>query len=181
MTLPTDIIFPLQTDLIKTGDPESLQLYLRNLIETLTDMYQQIAQNVNGYLRQWSPTAYGLSTAGTGTYTHQDGWLRRSGIVTELWFDIGWSAHTGTGGLAILLPYKAAKSSNQPWVGVIQSVSSSNNFGAGYTYLVWKAEQNTTQGTIVRCGSTVASAEQPIANVGSYVGYIQYIGQEFEN
>jgi len=181
MTLPTDIIFPLQTDLIKAGDPESLQLYIRNLIDTLTDMYQQVAQNVNGYLRQWSPIAYGLSTAGTGTYTYQDGWLRRSGILTELWFDIAWTAHTGTGGLAIQLPYKAAKSSNQPWVGVIQSVSSSNNFGAGYTYLVWKAEQNTTQGTIVRCGSTVAAAEQQIANAGSYAGYIQYIGQEFEN
>lgn len=181
MTLPTDIVFPLQSDLLKAGDPESLNLYMRNLMKTLTDMYQQVAQNVNGYIRKWTPIAYGLTTEGEGTYTHQDGWLRRSGIITELWFDIGWSDHTGTGGLAILLPYKAAKSSNDPWVGMIQSVSASNNFGSGYTYLVWKAEQDTTQGTIVRCGSTVASDTQQIDNVGSYVGYIQYLGQELEN
>lgn len=181
MTLPTDIIFPLETDLIRSGDPSSMELYIRKLVESLTNMYQQVAQNVNGFIRQWTPTAYGLTTSGSGTYTYQDGWLRRSGIVTELWFDISWSAHTGTGGLAILLPYKAAKSSQQPWVGVILSSSASNNFGAGYTYLVLRAEQNTTQGTIIRCGSTTASAEQQIANVGSYSGYIQYIGQELEN
>lgn len=180
MTLPVDIVFPMNTDLLKAGDPQSLQRYFIDLTETLTTMYSDIAQNVNGSIRTWTPIAYGLSSAGSGTYTIQDGWLRRSGIMTELWIDIGWSAHTGTGGLAIQMPYKAARSSGEPWIGVIQSVSASNDFGAGYTYLVWKCEQNTTQGTIVRCGSTVASDEQQIAAVGRYVGYIQYIGQEFE-
>lgn len=181
MTLPTDLILPMNSDLIKAGDPQSMQRYMVDLTESLTEAYRQIAENVNGAMRTWTPTAYGLSTAGVGTYTKQVGWLRRSGILTELWFDIEWSAHTGTGGVAILMPYKAAKSTGQPWVGVIQSVSASNVFGAGYTYLVWKCEQNTTQGTIVRCGSGVASAQQPIAAQGGYAGYIQYLGQEFEN
>ncbi len=180
MTLPTEIIFQYDPEIIKNGDPESLQLYLSNLTDTLKNMYQDVAQNVNGTLRQWTPTAYGLTNAGTGTYTSQIGWVRRAGLMTEVWFDIVWSAHTGTGGLAIQMPYKAAKSEGEPWVGVIQS-QGSNAFGAGFTYLVMKCEQDTTQGTIVRCGSGVVSSEQQIAATGSYVGYIQYVGQEFEN
>ena len=178
MTLPTEITLPLLSDFGSASDIETQKTFFRNLNLSLTDMYRDIVQNVNGTIKQWTPIAYGLSTEGTGTYTHQTGWVRRSGIITEVWFDIGWNAHTGTGGLAILMPYKAAKSSNEPWVGVIQSVSASNDFGVGYTYLVWKVEQDTTQGTIVRCGSTVATDSQQIANVGAYAGYIQYIGQE---
>ncbi len=181
MTLPTDIILPLRTDLLIDGDIESFKRYLLDLTEALTESYRQIAENVNGNMRTWTPIAYGLTTAGTGTYTKQYGWLRRSGIVTELWFDIEWSAHTGTGGLAIQLPYKAARSSGEPWVGVIETVSSNNAFTAGYTYLVWKAKQNTTQGSIVQCGDAVNSIEIDIAGQGAYSGYIQYLGQEFEN
>lgn len=179
MTLPTDIILPLRPEQIGAGGKD-LEIYMRDLVNTLTDMYQDVVGVVNGSLQKWTPKVYGLTTAGEGTYTRQDGWYLRQGLITDLWFNITWSAHTGTGGLAVILPYKAAKSSGQPWVGTIQS-ESANAFGAGYTYLVWKAEQDSTQGTIVRCGSGIASAQQQIAPTGSYVGHIRYVGQQFEN
>ncbi len=182
MTLPTDIILPLQTDLIAAGDPKALELYLRQLVEALTESYRITAENVNGSIQQWTPTVYGLTTAGTAiSYPRQTGWYRRSGIITELWFDVSWTGHTGTGGIAILLPFKAAKSENSPWVGVIQSVSASNVFTAGYTYLVWNPQQDSTEGRIVQCGSGLATTAMPISASGGYAGYIQYLGQEFEN
>jgi len=101
MTLPTDIIFPLRLDFIKTGDQNGLEIYLRDLTETLTQMYSDMSQNINGAIRIWEPKVYGMTTEGVATYVRQGGWLRRSGIITELWFDVSWSAHTGTGNLEL--------------------------------------------------------------------------------
>lgn len=178
MTLPLETVLPLQTDLIQTGAPGDLELYIRNLVEALTDNYRLVAQNVNGTINQWSPIAYGLTTPGTGTYDHQIGWYRRAGIMTELWMDVQWTAHTGTGDLAIRVPYLAAMSEFTPWVGVIQSHN--NTFSGGYTYLTWNIVQNTTQGNIIQNGSALPNIGIPIAATGRYIGYIQYIGQENE-
>lgn len=180
MTLPTDIIFPLRLDFVKTGDMNALEIYLRDLTETLTQMYSDMAQNINGAMRKWDPKVYGMTTEGTATYVIRDGWLRRSGIITELWFDVSWSAHTGTGTLAIELPYQAAVSVGEPWQGVCKSVLSSNAFGAGFTYLTFEAKQNTIVGNIMKCGTGVASAPFALANAGGFAGYIQYIGKENE-
>lgn len=180
MTLPVDIILPLQTELIRSGDPAKLELYIRNLVESLTDMYIDLAQNVNGSVQSWTPEVMGLTSSGTGTYVNQYGWYRRAGIITELWFDVSWTAHTGSGNTALRLPYLAAKSSGKPWVGVIESTSASNNFGA-YTYLVINCEPNTTEGRIIRCGSGLASSGLVIGDCKGFRGYVQYIGQELEN
>lgn len=178
MTLPSTIILPFRPEQISSQDHNQLAIYMRDLVNSLTEMYFNVVDVVNGTLEHFTPTAYGLTTQGTGTYTRQDGWYLRQGLITDVWMDIAWTAHTGTGGLAILLPYTVAKSTNQPWVGTIQSVSASNNFGAGYTYLVWNVEQNSTQGTIMRCGSGVATAQQQIAPIGAYIGHVRYVGQQ---
>jgi len=180
MTLPTDIIFPLRLDFIKTGDQNGLEIYLRDLTETLTQMYSDMSQNINGAIRIWEPKVYGMTTEGVATYVRQGGWLRRSGIITELWFDVSWSAHTGTGTLAIQLPYQAAKSIGEPWQGVVTSKSASNAFGAGFTYLTFEAKQNTIVGNIMKNGTGVAATEFALANAGAFAGYIQYIGKENE-
>jgi hypothetical protein len=179
MTLPTDIILPLRPEQIKSGDPAQLELYMRDLVNSLTEWYQDSTQVINGSLQQWTPTVYGTTSAGTGTYARQTGWYLRQGLMVDLWFDVAWSAHTGSGNLAILLPYKVAKSDNQPWVGVIQS-KGLNNFGAG-TYLVMNAQPDSTEGTIVTCGSGIASSSIALAGNGGIVGHIRYVGQQFEN
>lgn len=179
MTLPTDIILPLNLDSLKDGNPESLIEYNRNLINVITDMYQDIAQNVNGGLRQWTPKIYGDVTAGDGTYAFQTGWLRRAGLVTELWFDVEWTAHDGTGNVTLELPYKVANSENNPWQGMI--TANEITFDAGYTYLVLDADPNTTAGRIIQCGSGITASTLDLPATGWIAGYICYIGQEYEN
>jgi hypothetical protein len=180
MTLPTDTNLPYRSQDILSGDPLLMARYMRDLVDTLEDNYQKTVEVVNGNLRQWTPIVIGTATAGIGTYAHQTGWLSRSGIYVDLWMDVEWSAHTGTGNLAIQLPYRSARSSNEPWgCGALQV--SNITFTAGYTYLVWKAEQNTFQGTIVQCGSGVAASGLAIPGSGALVGHLRYVGQEFEN
>jgi hypothetical protein len=56
----------------------------------------------------WTPTASGATSAGTGTYTNQDGRYTKIGNTVTIWMDLGWSAHTGTGNLRFSgLPFTA--------------------------------------------------------------------------
>jgi hypothetical protein len=180
MTLPTDIVFPFRPETFQNPDPKKFQDYMENLLDKLTDMYQQIAQNVNGWIKPWEPSLFGVDDSDV-TYVNQFGWIRRSGIMTQLWMDLSWSTLSTTGDLIIQMPYKSANSEGSPWVGVIESVSSNNTFDSGYTYLVWNCTPNTTQGKIIECGSGKTSKALQMANKGGFRGYIEYIGQEFEN
>jgi len=52
------------------------------------------------------PVAIGLTTAGAVTYTFQAGYFSRSGRTVHFVASLGWSAHSGTGGMAITgLPF----------------------------------------------------------------------------
>lgn len=179
MTLPTDLIFPMNTDLIKAGDPESMQRYLTDLTESLTEMYRQVAENVNGSIKFTQPAVAGNIISGTGTYTRQVGAYLRQGILVDFWFDIEWSAHTGTGGVVVKLPYKVAKSQVDPWVGNAQT--SNINLGAGYTTTFGVASQNTFNYAIIRQGSAVPIDNITLPASGRVLGHARYIGQEFEN
>lgn len=179
MTLPTDINFPTAENLLTEGGKYNVETYLKEMNDRLSDMYQDIAQNVNGYIKDWKPIVYGLSTAGNATYVNQFGWIRRAGILTECWMDVSWTAHTGSGRVGIQMPYQAAMSSGSPFVGVIES--SGTNAFPGFTYLTWRVEPNTTEGVIVRNGDGVPSARLGLAAIGGFRGYIRYIGKEFEN
>jgi len=182
MTLPTDINLPTPENLLSEGGKYNVETYLKELNDRLEDMYQEVAQNVNGYIKNWTPIVIGLTTPGDTaniTYINQFGWIRRAGIITECWLDVSWSAHDGTGDVAIQMPYQAASSSGSPFIGVIES-SDSNAF-PGFTYLTWRVEPNTTNGVIIKNGDGVPSENLTIAATGGFRGYIRYIGKEFEN
>jgi hypothetical protein len=179
MTLPTDINFPTPENLLSEGGKYNVETYLKEMNDRLADMYQNVAQNVNGYVKDWTPIVYGTTSEGTGTYVNQFGWVRRAGILTECWMDVSWTAHTGTGRVAIQMPYQAANSQGSPFVGLIES--SGTNAFPGFTYLTWRVEPNTTEGVIVRNGDSVPSARLGIAGSGGFRGYIRYIGKEFED
>lgn len=49
----------------------------------------------------WTPTYAGLTTAGTTTYSVQDGRYAMHGSVCDLWCRVAWSAATGTGQASI--------------------------------------------------------------------------------
>ena len=181
MTLPIDIILPLRPEQIKSGDPADLELYMRDLVNSLTDMYQSMVQNIDGTLQQYTPTIRGSVTAGTGTYTAQTGWYLRQGIIVDVWFDIVWTAHTGTGNAIITLPYKVAKSPNstlvRPFAGTLGS--SVIPFAAGYTSLICEAEPDTFNCNGIEYGSGVPFINTGVTPVGRYIGHVRYPGQEF--
>lgn len=146
--------------------------------EQLTTLYKDLSIGINGDIHQWSPTVYGTTTPGTTTYVHRSGWSWRRGLLVQLWLDIQWSAATGTGNLAIQLPYKVLASDNEPFVGFFDNTSGFN-LSANYTYLTWRAEQNTFQSTVRENGDNVPSQPLAITNTGRLIGYLTYIGQEY--
>lgn len=185
MTLPTDVLLPLQSDLIKAGDPETLELYLRNLIETLTERDRQVVGNVNGTINQFSPVVKGSVTAGTGTYAagEQVGWYLRQGIIVDVWFDVIWSAHTGAGFIYVELPYQVAASPNstvmRPFVG--QMETSGITYTVGYTSTFGEGEPNTFKYNLVQTGSAQTAALLAIPGSGRLLGHVRYIGKDIEN
>jgi len=84
----------------------------------------------------FTPTIIGLTTAGTGTYGAQNGKYTKIGNVVTFSVDINWTAHTGTGNMAIAgLPFAAAPISFQryPNSNYNQNISlSANNYMATY-------------------------------------------------
>jgi hypothetical protein len=151
-----------------------------DLIDKMTDTYQQVAQNVNGWIKPWTPKLYNVSDSSV-TYTKQYGWTRRSGIMTQVWMDIAWSFLSVSADVVIEMPYQSANSQGTPWVGVMQSNSSDNVFTAGYTYLVWNCQPNTIKGKVLECGSGLNPIQMVSFTGGGFVGYMEYIGQELEN
>lgn len=175
--LPQEIIFPLRPEQIKSGDPAELELYLRDLIYDLTEMYNNIAQNVNGSLKQWTPSVSGFIVPGTGTYSFQTGWYLRQGILVDVWYDVEWSAHTGNGAIIMNMPFKAANTENSPWVG---ANFSNMNLTAGYTNLVMAVKSNTFDGVLLQNGSGVSVANLNLPGSGRLFGHVRYVGKEFE-
>lgn len=178
MTLPNDIIYPLDTDLLREGDFTSLKKYIRLLVESLTERDRQVVDVVNGTIQMFSPILKGSTVAGVGTYNYQTGWYLRQGLMVDIWFDISWSAHTGTGNLYVELPYTVANSENNPFVGTLNS--SNITYTAGYTAVTCRAEPNTIKCNIMQYGSGVALAVIAVPASGAISGHIRYIGKEFE-
>ena len=176
--IPTDLVLPLQSDLIRAGDSKALELYLRQLVEALTDSYRITAQNLNGSLQQWSPEIFGSTVAGQGTYSFQTGWYLRAGIMVDLWYDVAWTAHTGVGSIIMRMPFKAAKTLNAPWAG---ANFSDINLGAGYTNVVMTVNSDTFDGVLLKTGSGVPISNVTLTATGRLLGHVRYVGQEFEN
>ena len=177
MTLPTNIIFPIHTQRILSGEPEELNRYIQELIFTLQRMYEDIVESVNGDFQLFTPNLFGTTSAGAGTYTHQEGWYLRQGLMTDIWFDILWTAHTGTGNLYLELPFEVIDSNQMPFVGVLQPSSIAYTGG---TELVINAIPDTFRGEIWFTGNGVATGNQLVTATGRLIGHIRYIGVEDE-
>ena len=79
----------------------------------------------------FTPTIIGLTTAGTGTYGANNGKYTKIGNVVTFSVDMNWSAHTGTGNMAIAgLPFAAANIAFQryPNSNYNQNISLSGNY-----------------------------------------------------
>ncbi|MDX1532800.1 MAG: hypothetical protein R3230_01185 [Nitrosopumilaceae archaeon] len=187
MTLPVDWQFPVGLE--NTGDDNTLPSSekFKDLTFNVKQMYQKLAQGVNGNFRgspleesrKWTPTFAGTTNAGNFTYNHQTGWVYRQGLLVDIWFDVYWSTLGGaTGNLYLNLPYKVAKSNNVPFVGVIQQ---SNIVLTAGNSLVINAIPDTYRGEIwCKGGSTttaVVTKRQAVKSTVQLIGHIRYIGQ----
>ena len=143
---------------------------------------EEVSETVRGKFRtsdssreeQWKPIIVGIAGEGTGVYstTNQSGFVYRQNQLVDCFFDVVWTAHTGTGSLALQLPYKVAKASNLPFVGVVQS--STLAFSG---YLVLSAQPNDDKAILMQCTSGGATTAIAIAAAGRLQGSIRYVGQ----
>jgi hypothetical protein len=82
----------------------------------------------------FTPVAIGLSTAGAGTYSLQSGKFERVGQWCHFTLGMAWSAHTGTGNLAITgLPYLGDADQSQ----AVSVYGDGLTIGAGYQVVGW--------------------------------------------
>lgn len=185
MTLPTTIILPLRPETI-LHDFDDVNNYLRELTVALQDMYEELANNVNGQIsadslvqrEQWTPTLAGTTVAGSFTYSHQVGWALRQGLITDVWFDVKWTATGGaTGNLYLELPYQVAVSNQKPFVGVCQPSGITFSGGTG---MVVNGIPDTYRAEFWNVGSGFTTANQAVVSSGQVIGHLRYIGVENE-
>lgn len=174
MTLPTEIQLPLEDNI----DVE----YMRTLIKRLEGMYEDMVQNINGDTVDFVPILKDTATDTTYTYTIQEGWYFRQGLLVDVWFHVTWTAiasGTPTGNLYVQLPYEVLNSSNMPFTGCVQS--SVVDFGTDLTQIVINGIPTTFRGEFygVGSGQTMANITANTA-AGTLIGHIRYVGNEFE-
>jgi hypothetical protein len=81
----------------------------------------------------WTPVLIGTTSAGTGTYTTQDGKYTKVGNLVTFQMGLSWSAHTGTGTMQIQgLPY----------------TTSSTGIGTAAVYV---SDIGSSAGTLIQC------------------------------
>jgi len=117
----------------------------------------------------FSPSVFGLSTAGTTTFTIQEGKYTKVGNVVTITINVGWSNATGTGTLAIgALPFTVSAYSALSMYnnGLTFNASSqmSSNTEVGTTYL--SMNQFTTAGVVT--GVPVDTSVSRLMISGSY-------------
>lgn len=75
----------------------------------------------------YTPVISGSGTAGAGTYITQVGGYSLNGSVCFFWFNLGISAHTGTGNYQISLPFTSSAVTSGRWgvtIGYIDGMTS---------------------------------------------------------
>lgn len=76
---------------------------------------------------EFDPTYFGSSTAGTTTYTNQDGHYTRVGNLCYIWIRVTWTGATGTGnGQVGALPFTSASDSRHVLQVMSQNYSYTN-------------------------------------------------------
>lgn len=195
MTLPIERILPP----VPTLDSlDTAQKYIQNLRVELEDMYQEMTQNINGFFRnnddvdgsEWKPTIRGSTTTGSPTYASQTGFVLRQGIMTDIFFSVGWTSLGGAAGNLFLdLPYKIIPTSTagaRPFFGPASSGGVTSATPTGPTYPAGRTSLNVVgfPGTYLAkfeaSGSGVNSAPINVRS-NSYVGgHLRFIGVEDE-
>ena len=160
MTLPTSRFF--------SKDPEQLA-------NNLQDMYADIVRNLNGDIKIWTPTISGATGAGAGTYTTQSGLYLRQGLITDVWYYVVWSAHTGTGNMILNLPLKVKLTVRDYFTEAVEITGI--NLSANYTYAMARCSSNSLKCAMIEVGDDVTPQNIAMDGVAGLRGHLRYIGQ----
>lgn len=187
MTLPSNIIFPKDIEEFPELPEEYQKTQWKEMVVTLQNMYEDLVDNINGTHEHIIfnssqqdpviPQVEGSSSAGVATYGDREAYHVRNGLISQMWFDIAWTAHSGSGDLIVKLPYSVANGELIPFVGTIQIHNI--NLSSGYTYAVVNCAPNTFDGVVMECGSGVPTQAIALPSSGRIIGYVRYIGKEF--
>lgn len=182
MTLPTETQLPLDKDLIESEDSKDNYEYMRQLVRKLEDLYENITEEINGSLQDFTPILKDTATDTTYTYVNRVAWYLRQNLIVDVWFDIEWSAidtGTPTGNLYLELPYEVLNTTRMPFVGVVQA--SGIDFGTNLTQITINAIPSTFRGEFWGSGSTQTMLNIPAnTSSGRLMGHVRYPGEEFE-
>lgn len=185
--LDPDIILPFHPSGF-LRNAQSQEESIRDLVLALTEMYRNIADAFNGYIlysnsaensTSWVPYLSGESSEGTGTYSVQTGWSVRQGYMVDVFFDIEWSGHTGTGNLLVNLPFRVIASqtptTTNPFPGSV--ITSNITLPGSRTYAALQAVSGTYTARLIACGSALASQEITLPTSGRIIGNLRYMGK----
>ena len=130
----------LQTKIVRLGDSVTLANNFELVVPpvpdgTLTLQRQSgtdiLTVNAAGQIQSpvgfesgsYTPVITGAASAGVGTYTGQSGFWQKFGKICFFNTRVTWTAHTGTGGLRISLPFQVAASRYTPVATLIIDVA----------------------------------------------------------
>lgn len=179
MTVPSNVILPTRVDYPDNEEyerkhNEAIKNYLDDIVKATYGEYQSDFETGQ---ESYIPKVLGATTAGDASYARAVGWTLRRSLMVDVWFDVQWTGHTGTGNMYIELPYIVASTSGLPYVGIIQS---STITYAGYDGLVCNAISNSYRLEIWSTGTGAVTANVPVAVDGRLIGHVRYIGQDDE-
>lgn len=130
--------------------------------------------NFSTTIASWTPTVIGISSAGTATYSFQQGTFYKIGGVVTATFLLAWSSGTGTGTLGIgNLPFTVNESSSNLNIGLVNLGSGTITLPIGGTVAFYNCLNSTTTASINSYGTAFASAV-PYQASGQISGQLIY-------
>jgi hypothetical protein len=141
------------------------------LIE-LRKTYQDFARQINGYAKVFTAKVFGATSAGVGTYSNQDGFYVLSGQMVDVYYNITWTGHTGTGNLYVEMPF-ISNFSALNYMGIIENTAGIN-YSAGYTEIKTKLAPGTRQATVVESGDNVSAQALAVMTSATITGYNRF-------
>jgi hypothetical protein len=112
----------------------------------------------------WTPRIDGSTSAGAGTYTAQVGLYTKIGRMVTYYFNVTWTAHTGTGSLLVAnFPFTAGATDNSPIALVYSALTYTSPPTA-------RMAQGTTTAALFQAASNAAIANIPIEAAATIIG-----------
>ena len=158
MTLPSDRLY--------TPEINAMSIQLRHT-------YQEFVRQINGEGQIYTAKVFGASSAGAGTYSKQNGFYILSGQMVDVYYDIQWSAHTGTGNLYVEMPF-LSNYSLLDYLGIIDNSTGGLNYSSGYTEVKTKLAPSTRIATVIESGDNTASQALAVVAAARIIGHCHY-------